>query len=426
MRSAAPSGAARTDRAALAGWVLYDIAIHGYGLMIPGVAYAIYFTSYVAVDGGRADVLWSVAVALPLLIAGLVSPWLGAIADATGRRRALLVAATLGCGLASALLVTVKRGDVAAGIALFVIAQACAMVAQSLYNSFLPLLSRNRDTARLSGFAWGLSYVGGIACFLLCLPFTRGGLSDGNAAAFANAFLVTAAFLLAIGLPAALMLPASPRQPGATHAGAGAYRRIWATIRGWKRDREVPKLLLAFYLVNDAIVTVIYFTAVMLNRSFGLDVQEVLMLSLAFQAIAIPATMFFGWLGGRWSQRGAINVSLLLWAVVLALMAFAQGHAGALAIAASLGLVLGSTQSLFRSLFAQMVPADRASEYFGFHALAGRASSALGPILFGIVAAATGSQRWAMASLAIFFAAGAIVLAAVRVPQDLRTKLQPT
>jgi UMF1 family MFS transporter len=168
--------------------------------------------------------------------------------------------------------------------------------------------------------------------------------------------------------------------------------------------------------VNDAVVTIIFFAAVMMKKTFDLEVQEVLMLSLAFQAIAIPSTMFFGWLGGRWSQRGAIYVTLALWMLTLGLMAFAQGHPGALMIAVSLGLVLGSTQSLFRSLFAAMVPLDRASEYFGFHALAGRASAALGPLLFGVVSATTGSQRWAMASLGVFFVAGGFVLATVRIP----------
>ena len=187
----------------------------------------------------------------------------------------------------------------------------------------------------------------------------------------------------------------------------------------------MPKLLLAYYLVNDAVVTVIYFTAVMLNRTFGLDVQEVLMLSLALQAIAIPATVFFGWLGGRWSQRGTIYVTLALWMVTLTIMLVAQGRPGAMTIAVSLGFVVGSTQSLFRSLFSTMVPMDRAAEYFGFHALAGRASSALGPLFFGAVSAITGSQRWAMASLAIFFVAGGIVLATVRIPRPDRGNAIP-
>ena len=114
-----------------------------------------------------------------------------------------------------------------------------------------------------------------------------------------------------------------------------------------------------------------------------MEVQEILVLSLVLQLVAIPATIFFGWLGGRWSQRGAINVALALWIAVLVLMASAEGRNGAIAVTLALGVVLGSTQSLFRSLFAGLVPVDRASEYFGFHTLVGRASAALGPLAFG-------------------------------------------
>jgi len=363
-------------------WIFYDVAMHGYGLMIPGVAYAIYFTSHVAGDTGHADVLWSVAVSLSLLIAGLLAPWVGAVADARGRRRSLLGAGTLLCGVATALMVTVGRGDVVAGIAWFVLAQIGSVLAGSLYNSYLPILATRAGTARLSGLAWGLSYLGGIACFLLCLPFMREGI-------------------------------------------AAPYRRILRTFKEWRHDREVPKFLLAYYLVNDAVVTVIFFTAVMMKKTFGLEVQEILMLSLAYQAIAIPATMFFGWLGGRWSQRGALYITLVLWMLTLGLIASAQGRGGAIMIALSLGVVLGSTQTIFRSMLAAMVPIDRVSEYYGFHAFMGRASSALGPLFFGAVSAVTGSQRLAMASLAAIFVAGGIVLAMVRILGQVERDRQP-
>ena len=142
--------------------------------------------------------------------------------------------------------------------------------------------------------------------------------------------------------------------------------------------------------------------------------QEILILSLTFQMIAIPSTIFFGWLGDRWSQFGAVNVTLVIWGVVLALMGLADGEHAPLAIAMTLGLVLGSTQSLLRSMYSRMVPPDRAGEYFGFHALAGRASSALGPLLFGAVSSMAGSQRIAMMSLGVFLLSGAIVLARVQ------------
>ena len=102
-------------------------------------------------------------------------------------------------------------------------------------------------------------------------------------------------------------------------------------------------------------VTVLYFTAIFLKATFGLSMQEILILSLAFQLIAIPSTIFFGWLGDRWSQLGAVNVTLIIWVVVLALMGLADGKHAPLAIAITLGLVLGSTQSLLRSMYSQMV-----------------------------------------------------------------------
>jgi|APFre7841882724_1041349.scaffolds.fasta_scaffold50591_1 UMF1 family MFS transporter len=403
----------QTSRGTISAWVLYDVAAHGYGLMIPAVGYAIYFTAFIAAEHPLVDGLWSLAVALPLIAAGLISPWLGAVVDSHGHRRTWLAAATIACGLATALMVTLEQGDIASGIALFAVAQLASLLAGALYNAYLPQISTPENSARVSGIGWGLSYLGGIACFLLCLPFIRGGIVPGNESHFAQAFLVTAVFLLVVGLAAISRFPREIRVDRNTRS-VRPYRQIWATICNWRNEREIPKFLLAYYLLNDAMVTVIFFAAIFFKTTFGLSVQQVLMYSLAFQLIAIPATMFFGWLGDRWSQRGALNVTLLIWAVVLALMGWADGEYAPLAIMIVLGLVLGSTQSLCRSMFSRMIPTDRTAEYFGFHALAGRASSALGPLLFGAVSAVAGSQRMAMVSLSVFLVAGGILMSRVR------------
>lgn len=142
----------------------------------------------------------------------------------------------------------------------------------------------------------------------------------GNESHFAQAFLVTAVFLLVVWLAAISRFPREIRVDRNTRS-IRPYRQIWATICNWRNEREIPKFLLAYYLLNDAMVTVIFFAAIFFKTTFGLSVQQVLMYSLAFQLIAIPATMFFGWLGDRWSQLRALNVALLIWAVVLALMA---------------------------------------------------------------------------------------------------------
>jgi UMF1 family MFS transporter len=399
----------------LAGWIGYDMALHGYALMIPAVGYALYFTSFVAAGEAQPSLLWSIAVAIPLVVSGLLAPLLGALADARGWHRALLAAATLACTAATAALALPGQGAVGAAIATFTLAHLAFLLATSLYNAYLPKLSDESNVARISGLGWGLSYFGSIACLVLCLPFVAGGIVPGEEGRYALAFVVTAAFLALVGLPAAFALP--PTRPD--RAGRGnPYRRIVASVRGWRGQPGIPRFLLGYYLINDAVVTVVYFTGIFLKDSFDLSVQQVLWHSLAFQLVAIPATLTFGWLGDRWRQQRALLLSLAIWAVVLLLMAFARGAWAPLAIVGCLGLVLGSTQSLCRSMFARLLPSDRAGEYFGFHALAGRASSALGPLLFGVVATLAGSQRAAMASLAIFLAVGGWLLLSVRLGRD--------
>ena len=190
------------NRQAIAAWIVYDIAVHGYGLMIPAVGFAIYFTSFGAAGHPWADALWSLAVAIPLIAAGLLSPWLGAIADRSAQRRRLLLATTLLCVIASALMGSLGQGDIGAGMVLFILAQLGFLLAGALYNSYLPQISTPENSARISGMAWGLSYLGGIACFLLCLPFIRSGIVAGNESYFAKAFLVTAGFVLVLGVGA--------------------------------------------------------------------------------------------------------------------------------------------------------------------------------------------------------------------------------
>jgi UMF1 family MFS transporter len=389
----------------------YDMALHGYALMIPAVGYALYFTSFVAAGQPRAGMLWSIAVAIPLVVAGLLAPLLGALADARGQHRALLAAATLACAAATAALAIPGQGAVGAAIATFTLAHLTFLLAGSLYNAYLPKLSDAGNVARISGLGWGLSYFGSIACLLLCLPFVAGGIVPAGESRFALAFVVTAAFLALVGLPAAFALPPT-RADGAWRGNP--YRRIADSVRGWRGRPQVPRFLLGYYLINDAVVTVVYFTGIFLRDTFGLGVQEVLWYSVAFQLVAVPATLAFGWLGDRWGQQRALLLSLAIWAIVLLLMAFAGGAWAPLAIVGCLGLVLGSTQSLCRSMFACLLPAERAGEYYGFHALAGRASSALGPLVFGAVATMAGSQRVAMASLAVFLVAGGWLLLSVR------------
>jgi MFS transporter, UMF1 family len=226
------------QRRAITAWIIYDMAVHGYALMIPAVGFAIYFTSFVAAGHPYAEGIWSLAVAIPLIIAGLLSPWLGAVADSRGHRRLMLGAATLVCVIATALMSRLGQGDIAAGMLLFIVAQLAYLLATAVYNSYLPRISMPENSARVSGLAWGLSYLGGIGCFLLCLPFIRSGIVAGNEVYFANAFWVTAGFLLILGMTATRGLPAE--EAGTSkYATTNPYRRLWNTVSSWRGNPPI-------------------------------------------------------------------------------------------------------------------------------------------------------------------------------------------
>jgi UMF1 family MFS transporter len=306
-------------------------------------------------------------------------------------------------------------GDILIAAVTFVGAHVAFMLAKAVYDSYLPQLGGKQSLPLISGAGWGLGYFGSIACFFLCLPFIRGGSETADPDTFRLAFLVTALFFACLALPAIALLPADSRSEAATES---AYARIRATMVGWREHRETFKFLLAFYLINDAIVTLLFFIGIYLKTNFMLTIEEILRLTLLFYAIGIPATVAFGWLGRTWSERGAVYITLVIWIGLFALLALGTGPGIPLTAVLIGGLVLGSSQALCRSIYARMVPQQRSAEFFGFNALVGRASAVLGPITFGLVSAATGSQRPAMASLSIFIMLGGLALATVRIPRD--------
>ncbi|MBX3581983.1 MAG: MFS transporter [Rhizobiaceae bacterium] len=393
----------------VAGWIAYGMGGSGYLLMIPTIGYAAYFRTQVVADERYADALWALAVAIPLVLAGAVAPLIGAHADATGRRKAFLLLLTAISCLLTASLALVGPGDIILGMLAFIGAHAAFLLAKALYDSYLPVLTNRGSLSLLSGLGWGLGYLGSLFCYLLCLPFVAGGSEDSDPARFSLAFLVTGVFFAVVGLTSSLFMPAdSLRRPGDDMADA--YRRVRKTVVEWRQNKPVLTFLIAYYLINDAIVTVLFFIGIFFKSTFGLQVNEILKLTLLFYAVGVPATIAFGWLGRVWSERGALAVTLAIWLVLIGIMTVGDGAAIPVIVAVGAGLVIGSSQALCRSIYASMIPVERSSEFFGFNALVGRASAALGPLTFGLVSAATGSQRIAMASLALFIIAGGYLL----------------
>jgi UMF1 family MFS transporter len=288
----------------------------------------------------------------------------------------------------------------------------------SLYDAYLTRIAAPENVGRVSGFGWAVGFAGGIAAVLLCMALLQGAdvLHDRS---YTVAFGAIALLFAVAAAPAIIGLR---RIPEGTHDADAApvhsaAARVLDSIRSWRGHGNVVRFLAAIYLINDAVVTVGFFAGIYFREHFGLGLAELLQLILLYHVLAAPATLAFGHLCDRVSAHAAIYTTLAIWIAAVLLMAFGTGPYVPAAVVALFATVLGSTQALLRGAYAVVVPRARAAEFFGFNAFASRLSAAAGPLAYGLVSAATGSQQIALLSVLVFLLAGAIVLATVRLQE---------
>jgi UMF1 family MFS transporter len=408
----------RSQRSVLA-WILYDIASSGYVLLIPGVAFALYYRQAVCGGTAQCDAQWAVLTSLALVIAGMVSPLLGAIADLSNLRHRLFVMTTLLCCGATALLYWVHPGAIWFGGVVFILAQVGYILSAGLYDAFLPGLVPPAQVERISSVGWGLGFIGGLVCFFLAYGWLAAGLEPDNLATYRLTFLLVAGFYLTIALPALAWLPQPDHAPPIASVYRlirRGYRRVLTTLLNWRDLPETFQFLVGYYLISDVVVTFTSFFTIHLSTVFGLSVAQILRIVLLFNLIAIPATVSVGLLSERLTGKTLLKGVIAIWVGLLLLLTFGTQAWVPGAAVVLLGLVVGSTQSICRGLYARLVPREQAGELFGFHTLVSRLSAILGPMTYGLISATTDNQRLAMFALVLFLLTGGWIVLKVPMP----------
>ena len=409
-------------------WALYDVASSAFAALVP-TFFGVYFVSVIAGDIPSAEGRWGIVAGAALAIAGVLAPFAGAWADRRGRWLGLIAAATALCVAATVAMPTTAPGRVLWAAALFVAAQVGYTLAVSVYDSLLVRVAVPAHAGRVSGFGWTVGFAGGILALAAALILMRGLPIDAQAARLPIAFLAAGLAFAAFAVPGLLGLRGltSSRSgaPDGTGATRGAYASVVATLRHWRRQREVFRFLIAYYLFNDVLVTILFFIAIVMRTRFGLSIEQMLALALLYHVLAAPATFAFGHAADRWGQRPVIYAMVAVLGAAILALAFGTGIGAAVLVIVLLGFVYGSLQAVCRSLLALLVVPEKSAELFGFNAVAGRLSAALGPLVFGAVAAASGSQAAALVSLLAFLAAGVAVLGTLRIPAPRIVSVAP-
>jgi UMF1 family MFS transporter len=411
----------RTQRA----WYVYDWANSAFQTTVITVFLGPYLTGLAeaAADAQgfvhpvglpvRAVALYPYLVSLSALLQVVAMPLVGALADRTGRRRLLLgVLAYIGA-TATMLLYFVRGDQYLVGGLLFLVASvafACSIV---VYNAWLPDIAETEERDAVSSRGWACGYLGGallLAANLVLLQQATSGRSGIEVADAVRISILSAGgwWALFTLVPLAGLGDAAPR----TDDGPTGFRQLAQTLRRLWRAPATLTFLAAYLLFNDGVQTVISQSAIFADQELGMPPNVIVIAVLIVQLVAVGGALLLGWLADRLGAKRVVLGSLVVWVGVLA-YAFVL-PAGQVrpfyALAFLIGLVLGGTQALSRSLFSHMVPAGREAEYFSAYEISDRGTSWLGALLFGIAVQITGSYRIAILSLVTFFALGFVLL----------------
>jgi UMF1 family MFS transporter len=361
-------------------------------------------------------------VSLSVFLTVFVLPVTGAIADRVPRKKPLLATTAFIAAAATMAMGFVTGDRYLLGGLLFLIANISGGASIVVYNSFLPQLAGPDERDKVSSRGWALGYLGGgllLAFNLVAVTVLSVDGDDQRTLDIARWCIVSAGVWWA----AFTLIPLAwlREHPGAESGGGNGnvlldgFRQLGYTIKSLRAYPLTLFFLLAYLIYNDGIQTVIALASQYGTEELKLDQSTLIITILIVQFLAFGGALLLGALAARIGARKTILISLALWlAVVIAAYWLPAGEPlWFMALGAAIGLVLGGSQALSRSLFSQLIPDGREGEYYGFYEISDKGTSWLGPLLFGLVFQLTNSYRTGIISLVIFFLVGGVLLALV-------------
>ena len=425
------------DKREIRGWMLYDWANSAFSTTVIGVFLGPYLTGLIEAQVGQGNTFsllgipiaagsfFPYCVSISVFLQVFLLPILGAIADYSNlKRRMMLFFAVVGAVSTIGLFFITGSGFVLGGL-LFILANLAFGAASVFYNAFLPEIASEDQRDRVSSGGWAMGYAGDGLLLLLNLILYKVMDGAGQGALAARINLASAGvWWLVFGYIAINRLRdrgiKHTLPKGASYLSAG-FQQLRKTLGEIRRYPMTLRYLIAYLLYNDGIQTVIVVAAIFGQQELGMNVGDLSLLILMVQIVGIFGALGFGRLAARWGAKRIVVVTLCIWSGVsiwaqLSLTSVGEFWLMGIVIA----LVLGGSQALSRSLYAQMIPHERDAEFFSFYEISDRGTSWIGPFLFGFVAQVSGSMRTALFSLIVLFVSGLLILFTVDVPRAIR------
>lgn len=411
------------DRRELRAWAMYDWA-NSVFMTIVILVFPIYFADVAAagLPSAVASARFAAATTVSMLIVAVLSPFLGAAADFAAMKKKMLAACLLLGALATGGLYFVGQGDWKLGAALFILGNMGVTSSIVFYESLLPHIARQEEVDRVSSAGYAMGYVGGglpLALSLLMIKRPAWFGIPNEEMAMRLSFLAAAVWWLLFSIPLFRRVPEPPvppelrRKPGENLLRVSVIR-LGQTLREVKQYRQTLLFLIAFFIYNDGIGTIIRM-ATIYGREIGIERGFLIGSLLLVQFVGIPFSFLFGMLAGKIGAKRAIFVALAVYFGISVFGYSMKTPRDFLIMAILVGTVQGGSQALSRSLFTTLIPKHKSSEFFAFFSVFEKFAGILGPAVFSLVITATGSSRGAILSLILFFFVGGLLLALVNV-----------
>jgi UMF1 family MFS transporter len=399
------------------GWMMFDFANSGYTTVVITAVFNAYFVAVVAGQMVWATFAWTAALSVSYALIVVSAPVIGAYADAHAAKKRLLALTTVGCVAGTAALALVGPGDLALGVALLIISNFFYGTGENLIAAFLPELARGRSLGKVSGWGWGLGYIGGLVSLGASLAYVTWAQAQGQSSAeFVPVTMVITAALFAVScLPTFLLLKerAQPQQLP-TGAYASAFARTWETLKQASRYRDLMRFLLCILFYQAGVQAVISLAAIYSEQEMKFSTQQTIMLILVVNITASVGAVAFGQWQDKLGHVRTLALTLIGWCLTVVLAGMATTPALFWVAANLAGVCLGASQSAGRALVGYLSPPDRRAEFFGLWGLAVKLSSILGPITYGLVSwISAGNHRLAILITGSYFLVGLALLAGV-------------
>lgn len=415
-------GGKKLNKKAIRSWAMYDWANSAFATTVMAAVLPIFYHDVAAkgLDPSLATSYWGYSQTIAMICVAILAPILGTIADySSSKKQFLRFFAYMGM-IATTLLVFVGQGDYVLASVLLILGTIGYSGGNVFYDAFLPEVTdkNNMDRVSTAGFAFG--YIGGgILLFINLMMIMKPGLFflPNTVVATQISFVTVGIWWFLFSIPLFKNVREHKRQQAQDKQQSYmkiAFGRLGTTFKEINQYKELLKFLIAFWIYNDGISTIIKM-ATIYGRDIGIGQTDLIAALLITQFVGIPFSFLFGWLAGKIQAKRALFLALGVYVLIVVLGYFMTTSLHFYLLAIMVGFVQGGAQALSRSIFGSMIPRNRSAEFYGFFGISSKFAAIFGPFLFAFVSQISGSSRWGILAIAAFFIVGIILLSRVNI-----------